>query len=232
MNIVICDDDSVYAEEIRKTVSNVLFELQIPVTVNVYTNSMDLWGNIDSYDIAFLDIQMSPYDGIQIAERIKKAQPNVVIFFITSYEQYIDDAMDLNAFRYIKKPLDVKRLQAGIQKALSHIDNTNVSFFLKDGKTTRTILSSEIVYIEICGHYTNVTTINGKYISDNSISFWKKKLVSSSFYHIHKSFIINMRFITDYKRDTVTLCKQYQIPIAYRKQAEFRSFFFNYFGGQ
>ncbi|MCH5198435.1 MAG: response regulator transcription factor [Oscillospiraceae bacterium] len=232
MNIVICDDDPIYSNDIKNNVERVFFDLHIPVSVKVYTNSNDLWGNIDSYDIAFLDIQMTPHTGIQIAAKLKEIQPNVIIFFITSYEQYLDEAMDLNAFRYIKKPLDAKRLQTGIQKAISYIDNTNVNFYLKDGKKTTTVLSSEIIYIEICGHYTNVTTTNGEYVSDNSISFWKKKLISSSFFHVHKSFIINMKYITEYKRDTVTLCKKYQVPIAYRKQSEFRNFFFNYFGGQ
>lgn len=231
MNILICDDDLIYINEIKNNVERVLQSLHITATFHLFSSSEDIINTPNSYDIAFLDIQMPKYSGIEIAEKLKRHNTNIVVFFITSYDQYLDEAMDLNAFRYIKKPLDIKRLQSGIEKAISHIDNSTISFYLKAGRETKTVFSSEIIYIEIVGHYTKVVTIKQEYISDKSISFWRKKLISPSFFPVHKSFIINMKYISEYRRDTVTLCKKYQIPVAYRKQAEFRSFFFDFFGG-
>ena len=231
LKILICDDDIIYTNEIRNNVENILQNLHITATFCLFSSSIDVISAPSSYDIAFLDIQMPAYSGIEVAGKLKEHNSNIIIFFITSYDQYLDEAMDLNAFRYIKKPLDVKRLQSGIEKAISHIDNSTISFYLKNGRETQTVFSSEIIYIEIVGHYTKVVTIKQEYISDKSISFWRKKLISPSFFPVHKSFIINMKYISEYKRDTVTLCKKYSIPVAYRKQAEFRSFFFDYFGG-
>lgn len=231
MNILICDDDLIYINEIKNNAERILQNLHITATFYLFSSSENIEFTSTSYDIAFLDIQMQTYSGIEIAEKLKKHNTNIIIFFITSYDQYLDEAMDLNAFRYIKKPLDVKRLQSGIEKAISHIDNSTISFHLKNGRETQTVFSSEIIYIEIVGHYTKVVTTKQEYISDKSISFWRKKLISPSFFPVHKSFIINMKYISKYKRDMVTLCKKYQVPVAYRKQAEFRSFFFDYFGG-
>lgn len=231
MKIAICDDDKFFAKEISTNVQASFVDKKDPVRFDVFTDSGKLYSIENSYDMAFLDIEMEPYNGIEVAEKLKSVNPHIIIFFITSHEKYLDDAMDLNAFRYIKKPLDVVRLQAGVQKAISHIDKSNISFYIKNGRETKTVLSEDIIYIEISGHNTRVITADNEYISDCSISEWAEKLISPSFFSVHKSYIINMRYITEYKRDSVTLCKKYHIPVAYKKQTEFRSFFFDYFGG-
>ena len=232
MRIVICDDDPIFANEIKLNVARILSERRIPTNLDTLTNSKDAYDCNTFYDIAFLDIEMLPYSGIEIAKKLKEINPYIIVFIITSYDKYLDDAMDLNVFRYIKKPLDNRRLKNGIIKALEQIDSNVITFFLKNGGTSKNVLSDDIVYIETVGRTTRVVTVKGEYISENKMDFWKSKLIASFYHQVHKSFIINMKHITDYKRDMVTLLDKYNIPISYRKQAEFRGFFLNYFGGR
>lgn len=231
LRIAVCDDDVIYANEIEKNVEIILCEHQINANFSMFTNSAELYNHTDSFDLAFLDIEMEPYNGIETARRLKQLNEDIIVFFITSYDKYLDDAMDLNAFRFINKPLDNKRLKRGIEKAIKLIDTNQIQFYLKNGKDTVSIFSNSIIYVEIVGHSTKVVTTDNVYYSDESISFWNKKLIASFFYAVHKSFIVNMKFITNYKRDTITLDNKYEIPIAYRKQASFRGYFLNYFGG-
>lgn len=230
MKIVICDDDRIYANEIKNSVSAMLYEKKIFADFSIFFDSKDLFEHATFYDIGFLDIEMKPYSGIEIARQLKNLNPYIIIFIITSYDQYLDDAMDLNVFRYIKKPLDTRRLKNSIDRALTLIDNRIITFFLKNGKVSTNVLSDDIIYIETVGHATKVVTTKNEYLSEYKIDIWKEKLIATFFYQVHKSFIINMKHISDYQRDTITLSEKYAIPIAYRKQAEFRSFFLNYFG--
>lgn len=232
MKIAICDDEKKYTDEIEKNVKAILAEQNITAEYDVFSDSKEIYNCNNFYDVAFLDIEMEPYSGIDIAKKLKTVNPYIIIFIITSYDSYLDDAMDLNVFRYIKKPLDCKRLRKGIVKALDNIDSQNITFILKDGEKTKTVLSDDIVYIETAGRTTKVVTVDNEFISDSKINFWKSKLIASFFYNVHKSFIINMKHISDYKRDTVTLMGKYNIPVSYRRQAEFRGFFFKYFGGR
>lgn len=207
-------------------------EKNIDADFDIFLDSKEAYSCNNYYDIAFLDISMEQYSGIEIAKQLKKINPYIVIFIITSYDKYLDDAMDLNVFRYIRKPLDKKRLKNGLLKALEQIDNNIITFYLKQGEEIKNVFSNDIVFIETVGRSTRVVTVNGEYISGNKMEFWKEKLVASFFYRVHKSFIINMKHISDYKRDTVGLLGKYSVPIAYRKQADFRQFFFDYFGGR
>lgn len=232
MRIAICDDDKAYVDEVVNTVRDLLCDKQIKADFDLYTDSEKLYNCNSFYDIAFLDIEMPPYSGIQVAKKLKETNPYIIIFIITSYDQYLDEAMDLNVFRYIKKPLDIRRLSNGLNKALKLIDNSTITFFLKQGSVSKNVISNDIIVIETVGRTTKVITINGEYISENKMSFWQEKLIASFFYQVHKSFIINMKYITDYRRDIVVLKNKYKAPISYRKQAEFRSYFLNFFGGR
>ena len=230
MKVVICDDDKLYTEDVFANVQNILAENRLTAKIDTFTDSKKLFKNSTSYDIAFLDVEMKPYSGIETARQLKAINKNIVIFFITSYDKYLDEAMDINAFRFIKKPLDVKRLRSGVKKALALIDNTQISFYLKKDNSLITVSSNDIVYIEIVGRTTEVILENTKYISSSSISFWENKLVASFFYRVHKNYIINMKYITSYQRDMVELAGNYRIPISYRKQSAFRTAFFDSIG--
>lgn len=232
MKVAICDDEMHYVRETEAALRAMFCEKGIQADFDLYTSSEEIYNCNDFYDMAFLDIEMEPYSGIRVAETLKEANPYVVIFFVTSYDEYLDDAMDLNVFRYIKKPLDERRLRAGVYKALEMIDNNVISFFLKSEESSVSIRSDDIVFVETVGRATRIVTVKGEYVSENKMGFWKEKLSASFFFHVHKSFIINMKHITGYKRDTVTLSESYNIPVAYRKQAEFRSYFLNFVGGR
>lgn len=232
MKIAICDDNTTYVDELHKYVKSLLNGKSINFDINTIYNSEELYSSNDIYDIAFLDIEMEPYSGIEIAKQMKKNNPHIIIFIITSYNRYLDDAMDLNVFRYIQKPLDIQRLKDGIEKAIEFIDNNVISFYLKNGKATQNVSSNDIIYIETVGRSTKIVTVDNIYLSDNKIDFWESKLVASFFYRIHKSFIVNMNYITHYERNMLILRNEHNVPISYRKQAEFRKAFLSCIGGR
>ena len=232
MKIAICDDEVKYVEETEIKVKNILAEQNINAEIDLYNSSTAIYNCGKFYDVAFLDIEMEPYSGIKVAEKLKATNPYIVIFIVTSYDEYLDDAMDLNVFRYIKKPLDERRLKTGVCKALEMIDNNVITFFLKSGNKSVSVISDDIIFVETVGRTTRIVTVKGEFVSENKMTFWKEKLSASFFFPVHKSFIINMKHLTGYKRDTVTLSETYSIPVAYRKQAEFRSYFFNFVGGR
>lgn len=227
VRIAICDDDSAYIKRIESVVRTTLAEKNIKARFDLISDSAQLYDSAEAYDMAFLDIGMTPYNGLELAARLKKRNRGIIIFFITSYDNYIDDAMDLRAFRYISKPLDAKRLRAGVEKALALIDKARISFLVKDSEKTVCVFSKDIVFVEIAGRSTRVVTTRGEYNSENGIDFWDSRLAAPSFFRVHKSYIVNVYYATDYSRASVVLCGEYEIPVAYRKQAEFRRFFLN-----
>lgn len=224
MKILICDDEKAYIEILKKNIDNYFSEKEIPFETDAFIDGEYLLDCSSYYDIAILDIEIGKYNGIDIAKNLKKINPHIIIFFVTAYDKYLDSAMDLNALRFLSKPLDVKRLFSSLDKAISSINSSVIEFLLKGENSIKRVYSNDIIMIEITGKTTKVMTTGGIFESCNNISFWKDTLNMSYFYSVHKSFIININFITKYERDTVVLNNRYSAPISYRKQAEFKNY--------
>lgn len=67
-------------------------------------------------DVIFLDIDMTPLNGMEIAERVLEKLPDVILVFVTAYEAYAVNAFELNATDYIVKPLKFERLELTVNR--------------------------------------------------------------------------------------------------------------------
>lgn len=228
INALICDDEQKYIDQVLRCLEEYCFDNNLLFNADSFTDGVQAIKSQKIYNIAFLDIEVGNISGLDIAKSLKNKNKNVIIFFITAYEKYIDDAMNLFALRFIKKPIDNARLYSGLDKAISLINEDEISFYLKDSGTIINVMAKEIMYIEIGDHKTIVVTENKSYYSKEKLDYWEQKLTNICFCRPHKSFIINMEYIDKYQRNEVTLKKGKIIPIAYRKQKEFRKTFWNY----
>nr|WP_136251603.1 LytTR family DNA-binding domain-containing protein [Ningiella ruwaisensis] len=70
-----------------------------------------------SPDLLFLDIQMPGLSGLDVVKRLQ-ADTIPMVVFATAYEEYALEAFDANAVDYVVKPIDVKRLQMAVERAI------------------------------------------------------------------------------------------------------------------
>lgn len=228
INALICDDEQKYIDQIEKCLDDYCYDHSLTYSYETFTDGNAAINSQKVYNIAFLDIEVGKVSGLDIAKSLKDKNKNVIIFFITAYEKYIDDAMDLFALRFIKKPIDYARLYNGLDKAIALINEDTISFYLKDSGIVKKVKANEIMYIEIGDHKTIVATEEKIYNSEEKLDWWEYKLTNVSFCRSHKSFILNMEYIDKYQRNEVTLKNGKIIPIAYRKQKDFRKIFWDY----
>lgn len=162
MRILICDDEQSYVNDIKKHVELFLSENNISFEIDTFTDGTELLTSSTHYDIAFLDIEIGKIKGTEIAKRLKSINSYIVVFVITSYSKYLDEAMDLNVLRFIVKPLDVKRLYSGMHKAISLIDNSVVDVFLKESSSLVKVPINDIMFVEVDGKKNNNPNTNRK----------------------------------------------------------------------
>lgn len=229
MKIAICDDEytnlGILEKHIREYAEAHCLKADIYATVS----SKEILENDTAYDLAFLDIQMPDADGITIAKELKSRNQKVVIFFVTAFDEYQDEAMDLHAFRFFEKPFDVQRLYASLDKALDYIDETYIDLFLYNGGEDKKILIDDIVYIKRENRKVILTTSDGKeYVTRRDLNQWMEKLPNTFFYQVHKSFLVNLHYITKNSYSKIWLNDTIDIPVASRKQVDFHKYWFQY----
>ncbi|WP_339235658.1 LytTR family DNA-binding domain-containing protein [Paenibacillus sp. FSL R5-0517] len=67
-------------------------------------------------DVIFLDINIPSLDGMMLAHHIGKFATKPYIVFTTAYKEHAAEAFELEAFDYILKPYDEKRIAAMLHK--------------------------------------------------------------------------------------------------------------------
>ena len=178
--------------------------------------------------MAFLDIQMDKADGITLAEELKRRNEKTIIFFVTSFNEYQDSAMDLRAFRYFEKPFDPARLFSSLDKAMEYLDIIYVDVFFYSGNLCKRTATDNIICIRSENRRTIMSTTDGEYMVRESLEEWVKKLPLSYFYLVHKSFFVNLHYIDQYKYSELIMTNKDRIPIAPRKQSDFHKYWYSY----
>ena len=135
MRIAICEDDKAYRKIILEYVTEYFKEHLIDFEYNEFSSGEELLSSDKIFDIVFLDIEMNELNGIQTTKELNIRNRNTIIFIVTAYQKYLDDAMDLNVFRYIDKPIQSKRLYNGLDKAIDLINNNEITFKTREPDT-------------------------------------------------------------------------------------------------
>ena len=228
MRILICDDEERYLKDLKVHIEEYMKIHSIKSEFFIATNPNEILKSNMAVDLAFLDIQMPETDGITLAKELKNRNGKVILFFVTNFEEYQDEAMDLHIFRFFEKPFNVQRLYSSLDKAMEYIDESYVDIFLYNNGEHKRILVDDIVYIRRDNRKIIMTTTDKKeYITKESIEEWVEKLPNTFFYLVHKGFLINLHYVTKYSYTELYL-DDTRIPIATRKQADFHKYWFRY----
>jgi len=115
MKILVVEDDEFIGESIKD-----YFEFQ-GNKVDYFSSSKKALNTIHPlyYDIFLFDVNMEGMNGFELYKELKR-YVDVPVIFITAYSdiEHIEEAFELGASDYIKKPFDFKELELRIKRLL------------------------------------------------------------------------------------------------------------------
>lgn len=234
MKILICDDDIKIVDEIKKYLTSFSQKHKIAFEINSFCNSAVAAKNIESYDMAFIDIEMPLTNGLTLTSLLKKKNNNIIIFIVTSFECYLDEAMDLDVFRYLSKPIDKDRFFRALTSAVERYKSNTQVITLEDYDEYYTVFTKDILYITTENKRAAIVTIQRKYLTNKRLNYWKNKLIGIDYFvQSHHSYIINMRYVTAFNKRELCLeadNKKIVLPISQRKYTDYKKAYFAYIG--
>lgn len=211
--IAICDDESAHIEKIR----TILFDYETDNYLSP-TALLDAVSAGVRYDVLFLDIVMPRIDGISLARELRELDEDMLIVFITSQIEYMQTGYEVRAFRYLLKD----QIDEGLPKIWNDIikellDRQDAYFSYEFERKVYRLPIRDILYFEsnlrrIVVHTKDSenATLYGK-LDDLSVKY-------SSFIRVHKSYLINRRYIRMISAGTVVLSNGEVLPVS-RKYA-------------
>lgn len=235
MIIALCDDECKCRTELEKHLNVYYAERSISINFFHFSSGEELLESDMIFDLVFLDVEMGEINGIDAGKVLKNKNPHCIIFVITSYESYLDDAFKINAFRFLQKPLNIIRLYKALDDAAELISNEIIAFYDMNTASNVKIYADDIIYVEIEKKKTKIVTVSDIFYSNEKISVWKNRLNGYSFVSPHSSYIANLNYSINHTRTLLVLARKdsdgkilekYEINIAPKKQSEIKRKFF------
>lgn len=184
----------------------------------------------ESIDLLFLDIQMDELSGIQFLD-INTSKVEVII--TSAYTEYALDGYAYQVSDYLLKPYSFDRFLKAVssvqekltKKTTPKVEDTvpkNTNFFIKgDAKNKfHQVRLQDILYIEGLKNYVQFNCKNEKITTLQNMKTLENELPSTTFFRIHRSFIINIDHVSKIDGNVVYL-KEERIPIGQSYRAEF-----------
>ena len=230
MRILICDDDVLIIEQLQKYIINFFENIGVKCPELVcFSDGESLLSDKGEKDILFLDIEMPGMNGIYVGNELKRANNNIIIFIVTSYSEYLDEAMRFHVFRYLSKPLDKQRFFRNMKDAVDLYNSMTVKIPIETKQGVHTLPASSIVAVEAQGRKITVHTVKGDFESIHTIKHWENLLPKNHFFQTHRSFIINFEYVTDFDHTLVHMNdNQFHAYLTKRKYSSFKEAYLLY----
>jgi two-component system LytT family response regulator len=198
--------------------------------------------------LIFLDVMLIDATGFDLLKRFD--QISFEIIFTTAHDEYALKAFRFNAIDYLLKPIDPDELDMAIRKAMSkwqlnqfaskeHLENLYQSVRHPTGLNKKIAIPTsdgfmlqpldEIIYCQAEGNYTQFyLTGKRKVLSSYTLKQYDAMLSEFHFFRAHKSFLINLDHIAQYKKGeggTAIMSNGLEIEISRRNKEAFIQLF-------
>lgn len=162
VKIGIVDDEKEARERLRKEIGRFAAEYHMEFEVCEFDSAASyLSGKSDICDILYLDIDMPQMSGMELAEKIRETDAELILIFCTNLQQFALNGYSVSALGFLVKPVQwysfrlyLDRTLKVLRKRAGQAENPRPeSIVVKDGAVSRVIRTADIKYVEVRQHY-------------------------------------------------------------------------------
>lgn len=224
MQILVCDDNPYMIKSLTDLIKQQIALQGISVTFSIVSNTEDLH-HLDyaAIDLAFLDVDMGDFNGVDLARQLHTARPDAVIVFVTNFIEYAPSGYEVNAFRYVLKNTLEETLPEIVLLALDEYKKRHrvVSFSLASENIDVPV--ENILYLEsnhrtMIMHLINHSRKVFQFYA--SITKMEDALSPIGFLRVHKSYLVNMEYIEILQYGKVRLKSSVELPVSKNNYTE------------
>ena len=213
MRIAVCDDEELFRIEFKSVLDKVLINAEYDI--DTFSGGSSLYEAFlkNPFDLVFLDIEMPGIDGITLAKRLRAVSENVQIVFLTSHIEYALEGYEVNALRYLVKPVDMNKLSEVLKYIQDKKNNSRQIMIRQEGEDI-VIDISDIIYMESMDKNVRIVTSKSEYITRYNISDYEEELKNSGFLRIHRGYLISLSKVKKIVKNDVVMDGDISLPVS------------------
>lgn len=209
LRVVLADDEPLALSRLRHLLADHA-DVEILAEAEDAETALDVIRSIKP-DVAFLDIQMPGFSGVELAGRLHLT-PQPFIIFVTAHADHAVEAFEAGAVDYLLKPFDEARLAASLTRArnalaarrvlssgsdsglpVAYLDRVAVTL----GQRTIFVRTAAVDWFEARGNYVRLHTGHDVYLLRSGIGALESQLDPRIFVRIHRSHIVRLDFVKE-----------------------------------
>lgn len=215
IRVAVCEDDPHMAAQLAQQIDMALKQHGIFCEIDLYTTGEELLAQKTQYALLFLDIRMDGINGLETAQRLRKAGGGGFIVFVTALKDYVYDAFEVEASDYLLKPIDRVRFRRMMERICQEINGQGKKRLVvfSKGNACWSVYLHDIYFCEAANHKLYIHTKSR--VLECS---WKlKKLeqhLDNRFFQCHRSYFINLQYICGYADGLAWMENGERVPVS------------------
>ena len=230
LSIAVCDDMPIECAELAGDIENTLNQFGAEFSLKLFFNGQELLKDVGSFDIVFLDIKMPEISGMELAKQMRKNERESIIVFVTSAEEYVFEAYDVEAFHFLLKPVNENKLKNVLKKAVVKVTACNNGDFIiiSSEHQIKKVLLKDILYIESVGRTVKIHCTGGVLQAYKQIGDLEQTLSDKHFFRCHKSFLLNLEYVSRFDKAEIVMENGDTVFLARKRAKLFQKEFISY----
>ena len=226
MRIAVCDDELQCREQTVLAIRHCMKGLDYGVESFCYGSEFLQAFQKKAYDLVFLDIEMPEMDGITLAKRLRQLHKDVPIVFLTSHIEYALEGYEVNALRYLTKPIRTDKLE----QVLCHVQQQlqQHTLWIKTELGEQRLKIKDIIFMESQNQNILICTTQEAYTVRYNLSDYEAELKEDGFFRIHRGYLVALGHIKSMGKGELTLDDGTVLPVARSKEKELKEALFRY----
>lgn len=213
MKVLIIEDETAAAKNLRSVLKSVTPDAQIIETIDTVVDAVEWFQTNPAPDLIFMDIHLSDGESFKIFEKVEISAP---VIFTTAYDQYALKAFQTSGIDYLLKPIqeeevrravDKWRLLTGADKSdykqkvdtlISEQQTDRQSFLVRFRDKLIPVSQSDIAYCYTSEEKVYAFGYNGeRYPMEHTLEALQGMLSAKKFYRANRQFIISRDAVVD-----------------------------------
>lgn len=217
MYIAICDDERECVEQIEACLDN-FKKAYKNIKWEVFYSAEELLKyyqvHNNEFDVLITDIEMKSINGIELANQVRSMDSSIIIFFLSSHDEYIRQCFEPAPANFWDKPIQYKQFKLDMEKAIIRAKENSKVFLLKENDTRLRVPYKDIICFLASGKKIIAQTEKRNYEFYGSCGEYENQWFESNFIKINRGCYINTLHIESMRGQEIFLKNGNSFPVS------------------
>jgi DNA-binding LytR/AlgR family response regulator len=218
MRIAICDDEIEFSAGIKNIIEESLTKNSVENEIKIFNSGAEIieFSRNNNIDLAFLDIEMPKINGYMVAESLRLVNPNILIVFVTSYDEMLFYTCEYQPLGLIRKT-HTHEIDSILSAALKKMESRSIAELTLNFKIGDKVFQEKmknILYFESAKHYININALQYEDKCRGKLDELEKQLANLPFIRVHVGFLVNIHNIKAIVSNDLILTNGARIPLS------------------